>query len=230
MHSVFWTLAKSNSRAAALQGADSVSAWGKGRSTDIVSPGVADGAADHLHNAFIQESTLDEIAFMGGADPLDLRRKLMAPYPVALRLIDMVELISDWKIPLPKGKARGFSFSLASGIWLAEVVQVAQQPTGIRIEKVFCAVDPGFVTDERRFRERMESDILKGLSNAIGGETTVAGTNPEIEIEVLGNSRHRAVPGMSTAPVAMSALANAVFALTARRIRSMPLGDEVTFV
>ena len=226
MHSVFWALTKSNSRAAALQGAGSTSTWDNERSTDIV----ADDTSDHLHNAFVQESTLDEIAFMGGADPLDLRRKLMAPYPVAIRLIDMVELMSDWKMPLPKGRARGFSFSLASGIWVAEVVQVAQEETGIHVEKVFCAVDPGFVTDERRFRERMESDILKGVFNAIGGDTLLVGKNPEIEIEVFGESRHRSTPGISTAPSAMSALANAVFALTAKRIRSMPLGDEVAFV
>jgi isoquinoline 1-oxidoreductase beta subunit len=193
----------------------------------------------YIPNAFMHETLIDEVAVAGSADPLALRRKLMAPYPVATRLIDTIELMSDWATPLPEGKARGFAFTLSFGTWVAEVVQIAQETAGIRIEKVFCAADAGLVLDDRNFRMLMKSGIVSGLSAAIGRDIAMGENaadydgryrSPEIEVELLSNSRYRGEADEPAAPPVMSALANAIFALTGKRVRQMPFCDEVRFV
>jgi len=199
------------------------------------------------YNAFMHESFIDEIAVAGKTDPLALRQKLMAPYPVATALLETVAIMSDWKTSLPKGKARGLAFTLSFGSWVAQVVQVAQEEGGLRIEKVFCAADAGLVLDERNFRAQMMSGIIYGLSAATGQKITFADgvveqqnfsdhdgmrmyQCPVIEVELLGNSKHMGGAGEPATPPVMPALANAIFALTGKRIRRMPLFDEVTFV
>jgi isoquinoline 1-oxidoreductase beta subunit len=230
MHSVFWTLAKSHNRMPSGQRRANALPWENDVATDMRPEAGQDGTADYSYNAFIQESTLDEIAFIGGADPLELRRKLMSPYPVATRLIDAVDSMSGWQAALPDGKARGFAFALSFGTWLATVVQVSEEAAGLRIEKVFCAADPGFVRDERSFRAELTSAIRSGLSAAIGFDGAAAYREPEIELDLLRNSTHLGSNGKLIVPPVASALANAVFALTGKRLRSVPLSDEVNFV
>jgi isoquinoline 1-oxidoreductase beta subunit len=199
------------------------------------------------YNAFMHESFIDEVAIAGKTDPLALRRKLMAPYPIATALLDAVAKMSGWKTPLPKGKARGLAFTLSFGTWVAQVVQVSQEESGIRIEKVFCAADAGLVLDDRNFRAQMMSGIIYGLSAATGQKITFADgvveqqnfsdhdgmrmyQCPEIEVVLLGNSKHMGGAGEPATPPVMPALANAIFALTGKRVRRMPLFEEVTFV
>lgn len=228
MHSVFWTLAKSHHRMPLGQQRGNVLPWENENTADTVPSAQQAGASDYSYNAFIQESTLDEIAFIGGADPLELRRRLMSPYPTATKLIDMIELMSDWKVPLPEGKARGFAFAFSSGTWIAQVIQLAEVADGLRVEKVFCVADAGFVRDERTLGAEIVSSIRSGLSSAIGADGRLQ--DPLIDVELLRNSTHVGGSGKLAAPLVASALANAVFALTGKRVRSVPLGDEVAFV
>jgi isoquinoline 1-oxidoreductase beta subunit len=227
MHSVFWTLAKSNYRQPTVHGTGSI--WIEHPETDI-SPSLNEDITDYSYNAFMQESTLDEIAVAGGTDQLDLRRRLMAPHPIAIRLIDAVEDLSNWAIRLPAGQARGFAFAFSSGTWIANVVEVSQAESGVRIDKVFCVADPGFVRDERTFRAQMTSGMISALAAAIGVDGASARQQPQIEVELQSSTRHMSGTGERVVPPIMPALANAVFALTGKRVRSMPLGDEVTFI
>jgi isoquinoline 1-oxidoreductase beta subunit len=227
MHSVFWTLAKSHHHMPPGQRRGNALPWENEDTADIV-PQTADaGATDYSYNAFIQESTLDEIAFIGGADPMELRRRLMSPYPTAIKLIDRIELMSDWKASLPEGKARGFAFAFSSGTWIAQVIQLAQTAGGLEVEKVFCVADAGFVRDERMLGAEVVASIRSGLATAIG--TDAGPQDPPIDVELLRNSTNIGGTGKLAAPLVASALANAVFALTGKRVRSVPLGDEVVF-
>lgn len=198
-------------------------------------------------NAFMHESFIDEIAVAGETDPLALRRTLMAPYPVAIALLDKVADMSGWGSPLPSGKARGLAFTLSFGTWVAEVVEVSDQDGSIRIDKVYCAADPGLVLDERNYKAQMMSGIMFGLSAAVQQKISFKdgavveqnfgefeplrmAQTPEIEIALLSNSTHMGGAGEPGTPPVMAALANAIFALNGRRIRRMPFNAEVTFV
>lgn len=198
-------------------------------------------------NGFFHEGFLDEIAVAGKLDPLDMRRKLMAAYPTAVNVVDKVAAMSRWGETLPAGTAKGFAFTLSFGTWVAQVVQVTDVGGRVRIEKVWCAADPGQVMDPAIFEAQMMSGIVYGLSSAIGEEITFADgavqqSNfhdygpmrmfqcPQIEVGLLETAHRMGGAGEPGTPPAIAALANAVHALTGKRIRSMPLSKEVEFV
>lgn len=198
-------------------------------------------------NAFMHESFIDEAAHAGKHDPLELRRKLMENYPVAIALLDKVAAMSDWKTPPGPGKARGIALTLSFDTWVAQAVQVADVNGQIRVEKVWCAADPGTVLDPMNFKAQMMSGIIYGLSAAIGQEISFADGAPQqsnfsdydalrmnqcpaIEVEVLENSKTLGGAGEPGTPPVMPALANAIFALNGQRIRTLPLNKAISFV
>jgi isoquinoline 1-oxidoreductase beta subunit len=91
------------------------------------------------------------------------------------------------------------------------------------------------------------SGIIFGLSAAMQQEITFADgvveqqnygdhdplrmpQAPDIEVAFLANSTHMGGAGEPGTPPVMAALANAIFALTGKRVRRMPLNTDVTFV
>lgn len=198
-------------------------------------------------NAFMNESFMDELAHAGKIDPLEFRRKLMADYPTAIAILDKLKTLSDWGKPVDKTRAQGIAFTLSFGTWVGEVVQVKDENGSIRVEKVWIVADPGMVLDPVNFRAQVMSGAIYGLSAAIGQQISFAdgapqqsnfsdydamrmNQCPDIVIEILENSGHLGGAGEPATPPVMAALANAIFALNGKRIRSMPLNGEVSFV
>lgn len=229
MHSVFWTLAKTD-YGASVQSTETQAAWAEEQATDIVPSRLHDDMQDLSYNAFIQESTLDEIAYAGGTDPLELRRRLMSPYPVATRLIDAVARMSNWQEPVADGRARGFAFAFSNGSWVAQVIEISEEESGIRIDAVHCAVDAGPLADDGIRHSVIEADIRRALREATGREMRQRMEIPAIHVKLLKNAVRPGLGGTPAAQPVMPALANAVFALTGKRIRRTPLGDEIAFV
>ena len=197
-------------------------------------------------NGFFHECFLDEIAFNGGLDPLDMRLTLMEPWPVAAALLEKVAEMSEWRRPAPRGRARGLAFTLSFGTWVAQVVEIEETVRGIRITDVWCAADGGLVLDPDIFKDQISSGIVFGLSSAMSQEITFAGGRvvqsnfhdfdamrlhqcPAIHVELLSNSQRMGGAGEPGTPPAIPALANAVFALTGMRARRMPLTRYVVF-
>ncbi|MDQ6433942.1 xanthine dehydrogenase family protein molybdopterin-binding subunit [Mesorhizobium sp. LHD-90] len=197
-------------------------------------------------NGFFHEGFLDEIAVAGKTDPVALRKRLMAGYPAAVKVVEKVAAMAKWGERLPAGKAKGIAFTLSFGSWVGEVVQVAQMPAGIRIEKVWIAADVGTALDPGIIEAQLISGAIYGLSAAMGQEITFAdgaveqsnfhdfdamriGQCPVFEVAILENFHKMGGVGEIGTPPAAPALANAVFALTGKRLRSLPLGKEVTF-
>ena len=197
-------------------------------------------------NAFFHECFLDEIAERAGEDPIAMRLKLMADYPLAVAVMKKLAAMSGWGEELPEGKAKGVAFTLSFGSWVGEVVQVAESPRGIRIEKVWAAAEIGRALDPGIVTAQIESGIIFGLSSAIGQKITFSGGMveqqnfydfdamridqcPEFEVAILENGEKLGGAGEIGTPPAIPALANAVYALTGQRIRRLPLNKEVDF-
>ncbi|MET3581138.1 isoquinoline 1-oxidoreductase beta subunit [Mesorhizobium robiniae] len=197
-------------------------------------------------NGFFHEGFLDEIAVAGKTDPVELRKKLMAAYPAAVKVVEKVAEMAKWGEALPAGKAKGMAFSLSFGSWVGEIVQVADTPAGIRIEKVWIAADVGTALDPGIIEAQLISAAIYGLSAAMGQEITFAdgmveqsnfhdydamriSQCPAFEVAILENFHKMGGVGEVGTPPAAPALANAVFALTGKRIRTLPLSKEVTF-
>ncbi|MBX3571985.1 MAG: xanthine dehydrogenase family protein molybdopterin-binding subunit [Mesorhizobium sp.] len=197
-------------------------------------------------NGFFHESFMDEIAEAGGLDPVEMRRKLMANHPAALAIVNKVAEMSNWGEALPEGKAKGFAFTLSFGSWCGQVIQIADTPAGIRLEKMWIAVDVGTALDPGIIETQLTSGAVYGLSAAMGQAITfedgrVAQSNfhdfdamrifqaPEFEVAILENFHRMGGVGEVGVPPAAPALANALAALKGKRFRSLPLSREVAF-
>jgi len=198
-------------------------------------------------NGFFHESFMDEIAVKAGIDPLAMRLELMREYPAATGALKRVAEMSGWGSAVPSGRGLGIAHVLSFGMWVAMVVKVGVIDQRIRIEKVWCAADIGLALDPMIIKAQIMSGIVFGLSSAISQEINFADGEvvesnfgefefmrmvqcPEIEIEILETYHKMGGAGEPGVPPTLPALANAIYAATGKRIRTMPLGREVDFV
>ena len=196
-------------------------------------------------NAFFHESAMDELALLAGIDPVAFRLSQITHSP-SLKVIEAVAALSNWGTPLPKGRARGFAYALSFGVPVAEVIEVEQTDAGIKMTNIWAAVDVGIALDPRIIESQVQSAIIYGLSAAIRGEITFAEGKveqtsfpdyeplrlrecPPIAVTILENGEKIRGIGEPGTPPAAPALANAIFALTGQRIRSLPLGRDIAF-
>jgi len=195
---------------------------------------------------FFTESFIDELIYAAGLDPMKARIE-MCTVPTYRKLLETVAEMSSWTGPLGKGKGRGVAFVESFGTPTAEVVEVTMTDRGIRIDKVWVAVDVGKVMDPINFENQVQGGVIWGLGHAINCELTYAKgaaqqTNynhheamrlyqcPVIEVRGLENDPKVRGVGEPPVPPAAPALANAIFAATGKRIREMPFNKFIDFV
>jgi isoquinoline 1-oxidoreductase beta subunit len=197
-------------------------------------------------NGFLHDCFLDELITAAGADPLQERLRLCWHDP-SRKVLEAVGEMSNWGSDPGKDRGRGVAFTLSFGVPVAEIVEVSSTPSGIRIDKVFVAVDVGKVLDPVNLESQVQGGVIWGLGHAMNAELTFADgmaqqTNfhayeglrlyqtPKIEIRALTNGSEIRGIGEPTVPPAAPALANAIFAATGRRIRELPLNKHIRFV
>ncbi len=199
-------------------------------------------------NGFFHESFIDEMAHAAGRDPLEFRldlvRKANAP---SAAVLERVAEMSGWSGEKKPGRGRGVALSWSFSTPVAEVIEVAEQDGAIRILNAWIACDVGTALDPRNIRAQMQSGLIYGLSAAVGGEITFADGEveqfnfpdydalrmhnaPRIEVSVLENTPHIGGVGEPGTPPAAPALANALFDLTGRRARELPLSKSFDFL
>ncbi len=217
-----------------------------GHPTDLGIPVGFWRSVGNSFNGFFHESFLDEIATASGVDPLEMRLKLMAEYPAATGALKKVAEMSGWGRDPGPGRGLGIAHTLSFGAWVAQVAQVHVSPAGLRIENIWCAVEIGQAMDPGIVKAQMMSGIVFGLSSALAQEITFANGEveqsnftdfdamrmnqcPVIEVEILQTWHKMGGAGEPGTPPAIPALANAIFAATGKRLRSMPFGKEVSF-
>ena len=194
------------------------------------------------HNGFIIESFVDELAAAAGRDPLEFRLGLLQKHPRARRVLETAAKKAGWGKPPKKGQALGIAYHLSFGTYVAQVAEVSvDKGSGrITVHKVTCAVDCGSVINPDTVVAQMESGIIMGLSAALkekmefaaGGVKTAnfgdydllrMSETPEIEVHIVTGRDPLGGIGEPGVPPAAPAVANAVFAATGARLRSLPM-------
>ena len=170
-----------------------------------------------------------------------------------LKALDMVAKMSGWGSPLPEGWARGIAIddrrrpSRATVALCAEVVTVSLSRRGqLRLERVDVVFDEGFsFVNPLSVRKQIEGQIAWGLSDTMWQEITIkdgrtvegnfdefqvarmADYPPEVNIRFLKtNNKWISGVGEEAIPQIAPAVAQAVFKITGKRIRSLPLGNQ----
>jgi len=193
-------------------------------------------------NAFAVESFIDELAHAAGKDPFDYRRALLAGRADFLAVLDKLADKGEWGRPLPARTARGLAIHESFGTIVGEIAQVAVSRSGeVKVERVTACVDCGHVVNPLNVEMQIESAVLYGLTAALFGEITIKngaveqGNFDDYQIARMADApvieTHFALSGggkwggigePGTPPIA-PAVANAIFAITGKRIRSLPL-------
>ncbi len=191
----------------------------------------------HSHNAFFKESFIEELAHATGKDGVAFRRSLLARHPRHLAVLDAAVAAAGTPAA---GRAHGVALHQSFGSIVAQVAEVSIEGSDIRVHKVTCAVDCGIAVNPNIIAQQMESAVIFGLSAALLGEITIANGQvvqqnygdypvlrmaqaPIVETVIIQSAQPPEGIGEPGVPPIAPAVASAVFKLTGRRLRQLPL-------
>jgi CO/xanthine dehydrogenase Mo-binding subunit len=213
----------------------------------IIDTGVPIGAwraVGPSQNAFMVESFIDELAAVAKKDPFEYRRHLLKEKPRLKRALELAAEKAGWGKPLPRGRARGIACCESFGSSIGEVAEVSVDRHGVmKVHSVVVALDCGPVVNPQTIEAQMEGAIAYGLSAVIKDEITIAGGSvaqsnfhdyamltmsemPTVEVHIVPSTESMGGIGEPGLPPVAPAVANAIFALTGKRIRKMPIRAE----
>lgn len=196
-----------------------------------------------FQNTFFLESAIDESAHLAGADPFEYRMKLLRNSPRFKKALELVAEDANWGSPLPEGHGRGMAICNFSGSVCAEVAEVSVDKRGKPVvHRVDCAIDVGRHVNPDTLKAQVEGCVIWGISIATKEEITfkdgrVEQSNfddyrmarlrdaPIVNVRVI-NSEHGPFGGDAGLPPTPPAITNAIFAVTGKRIRRLPIGKQ----
>lgn len=194
----------------------------------------------HSHNAFFSESFIDELAFETKQDPFAFRAAMLAAAPRYLAVLQLAADKAQWGSALPAGHARGIALHESFGSIVAEVAEVSLVDGKPRVHRVVCAVDCGTVINPNTVAQQMEGAVIFGLTAALYGKIDIQdgvvqqsnfpsypmvklAEAPVVETWIVPSTRAPGGVGEPGVPPIAPAVSNALFALTGKRQRALPL-------
>jgi isoquinoline 1-oxidoreductase beta subunit len=193
------------------------------------------------HNIFVVESFVDELVHAAGQDPVAFRRAHLAKEPRLLACLDLAAEKGGWGSALPARVGRGVACQSVFGSYVAAIVEAEVDTNGeIAIRRVTATVDCGTVVNPDIVEAQIQGGLIFGLTAALYNEITIANgrvqqsnfnnyrmmrinETPAIEVHLVRNGEEPGGLGEPGTSIAAPALANALFAATGVRLRSLPV-------
>ncbi|TSD83030.1 xanthine dehydrogenase family protein molybdopterin-binding subunit [Mycobacterium sp. KBS0706] len=197
------------------------------------------------HNVFVVESFIDELAAAAKQDPVEYRKALLGHNPRALAALTLAAEKAGWGTPMPKGHGRGVMVQFAFGSYVAMVAEVEVAGDGsIKVHRLVCAVDCGLAVNPDTIEAQVQGGSLFGLTAALHGNITFANGRveqanfdtylpmridevPVIEAHLIKSAEAPGGIGETATAAVSPAVANAIFAATGKRLRSLPFDTDL---
>ncbi|MCI4671868.1 MAG: molybdopterin-dependent oxidoreductase [Bacteroidia bacterium] len=204
-----------------------------------------------MANTFAVESFMDELAHAAGKDPLEFRLVHLPDNEKGQRQKAVLKAAAEkagWGKNLPEGRVLGIATSGELATVIAEVAEVSIENDGygdyIKVHKVTCAIDAGMIINPDGVKAQVEGGVMMGLSASMYEKIEIndSRVQPTIygpyriammkdapkEIEVIIIESGDKPLGVGEPPIGPigAAIGNAVFSLTGKRLRKLPLAEE----
>lgn len=177
------------------------------------------------------------------------RRALLQKSPRTLAVLNLAAEKAGWGRPLKpvagRKVGRGISTQFAFGSYMAQVAEVSVGPDGdVRVHRVVCAVDCGQNINPDGIIAQMEGGIVFGASAALWDEITHAkgrvqqnnfgdyrvmrmNEAPTVEVHIVNSHDEPGGIGEPGTAGIAPAISNAVFAAVGKRVRKLPIGEQL---
>jgi isoquinoline 1-oxidoreductase beta subunit len=200
--------------------------------------------APGLQNSYYRECFVDELAHAAGKDPLEFRLAMLKDGDKNKLVLQAVAKAANWGSPLPAGVGRGIAMADGFGSYTAMVAECSVDPKGaIKVHRVVFAIDSGYVVNPDACRAQAEGNVIFNLGQLHEANTVKDGRIVESNFHDFPLPRITEMPKVETvfastggfwgghgepgALCVVPAVLNAVFAVTGKRVRSLPLKDGV---
>ena len=190
-------------------------------------------------NFFPTESFIDELAHAAGKDPVAFRLAMLPARSRARNVLELAVQRARWGTVLPAGRARGVALTVWDGTWMALIAEVSAPERGLRVHNMWAAVDCGLPVNRDGIETQVTSALLYGLSAALSGKITFTNGAADqsnfndytilrmqdalpFDVAIVASTEAPSGCGEIGTPPVAPAIANAYFALTGKRVRSLP--------
>jgi isoquinoline 1-oxidoreductase beta subunit len=204
----------------------------------------------HIFYSFAINSFTDELAHKAGVDSLQFFRNIYAnnknpeqseQVKRSLGVLNKAAEMAGWGKKLPANQGLGISVHHSFNSYAAMVAHVEVDGENITVHRVDCAVDCGLILNPDIATAQMEGAVIMGLGLALNTEIrfkngavvnsnfhdypvlSISETPAEINVGFVGQEYRPTGIGEPGVPTTAPALANAIFAATGKRYRSLPI-------
>ncbi|ACB23746.1 isoquinoline 1-oxidoreductase beta subunit [Methylobacterium sp. PvP062] len=195
----------------------------------------------HTHTAHVMEVMIDELAHAANVDPVAYRLSLLTQAPRLSGVLKLAAEKAGWSAkPQEQGRGLGVAVHESFGSYVAMVADVTARDAAIRVNRIVAAVDVGVPVNPDVIRAQVEGAVGFALSAVLRNritlkeghvqehnfdayEPTRMSEMPKVEVHIVPSQVAPTGIGEPGVPVLGPSIANAVFAATGRRVRSLPL-------